>query len=91
MHMFGTSAALSAGAYGVLCSVAALALRLRSDLEHVIPQHLTPTWGAQGWLKFAIVAVVQGYAWAWLGHALIERNRPAAMKVGRCREEGDMS
>ncbi len=31
----------------------------------------------QDW-RFLPAALVCGYAWAWLGHAFIERNRPAS-------------
>ncbi len=31
-----------------------------------------------GWL--IAVAVVQGYAWAWVGHFVFEKNKPASFK-----------
>ena len=35
-------------------------------------------WGGQYWL--IAVAVIQGYAWAWVGHFGFEKNKPASFK-----------
>lgn len=32
---------------------------------------------ASGRYGFALLALVQGYAWAWVGHFFFEHNRPA--------------
>jgi hypothetical protein len=82
MHMIGTSGALSASVYAVLCTIAALASRLHRDLEPRLPMRLRPGWGAKEWLRLAFATIVQAYAWAWVGHGLLERNRPATFKVG---------
>lgn len=36
---------------------------------------LFAAWKALWWLL--PIALIQGYAWAWVGHFLIEKNRPA--------------
>ena len=33
-------------------------------------------WSGNGWL--APVAIVQGYAWAWVAHFFVEKNKPAS-------------
>jgi hypothetical protein len=33
---------------------------------------------ANAWL--AVLAIVQGYAWAWVGHFFFEHNKPASFK-----------
>ncbi len=35
-------------------------------------------WSGQYWL--IAVAVIQGYAWAWVGHFGFEKNKPASFK-----------
>lgn len=35
-------------------------------------------WSGQYWL--IAVAVIQGYAWAWIGHFVFEKNKPASFK-----------
>lgn len=81
MHLTGTSIALGAGLYSVLCAVVMLASHLRRDIDRYIPKSLRPSWDAKEWFRFAISAIVQGYAWAWMGHAVFEKNRPATFKV----------
>ena len=39
------------------------------------------------WLLF--VALVQGYAWAWVGHFFFEHNRPATFQYPRYSFIGD--
>ena len=36
-----------------------------------------------------LAGVVQGYAWAWVGHYFFERNRPATFKYPRWSFIGD--
>ncbi|PNS09737.1 DUF962 domain-containing protein [Solilutibacter silvestris] len=35
---------------------------------------------ASGRYWFLLLALVQGYAWAWIGHFFFEHNRPATFK-----------
>ena len=44
---------------------------------------LTHNW----WL--ILIGLVQGYAFAWIGHAFFERNRPATFKYPRLSFMGD--
>jgi hypothetical protein len=81
MHMIGTSTALGVGVYAILCAAAALAVRLHRDLGHSLPISLRPKFGAKEWLKLAIATTIHGYVWAWVGHAFLEKNRPATFKV----------
>ena len=43
---------------------------------------------AQWWLM--PLAVVQGYAWAWVGHFVFEKNRPATFKHPWWSYRGDL-
>ena len=81
MHMIGTSTALGAGVYAIFCAAATLAVRLHHDLERSLPISLRPKFGTKEWLKLAIAIIIHGYAWAWVGHAFLEKNRPATFKV----------
>ena len=39
---------------------------------------LLALWSGQYWL--IAIAVIQGYAWAWVGHFGFEKNKPASFK-----------
>lgn len=43
--------------------------------------------GRNGWL--VLLALVQGYAFAWVGHFFFERNKPATFRYPRLSFMGD--
>ncbi len=48
---------------------------------------LTALITLNGWLL--LLALVQGYAWAWVGHFFFEHNRPATFKYPWMSFRGD--
>ena len=42
-------------------------------------------WLVSGNLWFVLAAVLSGYAFAWIGHFAIEKNRPATFTYPLCR------
>lgn len=44
---------------------------------------------ASGKYWFLLLALVQGYAWAWVGHFFFERNRPATFTYPLLSFAGD--
>lgn len=44
---------------------------------------------ASGRYWFLLLALVQGYAWAWVGHFFFERNRPATFTYPLLSFAGD--
>lgn len=82
LHLLGTSIAVTCHTR-ILLSLAPylvrlLRLRVGPEVERLVRGLELSRAGAG---KLLLGAVVQGYAWAWVGH-LVERNKPATFKVG---------
>lgn len=53
---------------------------------------LAAKWGLdpRGFLRWLGYGLLQGYAFAWVGHFFVEKNRPATFKVSNERSGGDL-
>ncbi|KAI8646567.1 hypothetical protein BD408DRAFT_409883 [Parasitella parasitica] len=40
--------------------------------------------------KLLLIGIIQGYAWAWVGHFLFEKNKPATFRYPVWSFRGDM-
>jgi len=102
LHLIGTTIALLASSRAVVSLVPRIMIDIRKSLPSLSAK--TPTllrlidwvivrtreWRLDGSLKMVLGGIISAYAFAWIGHFFVEKNRPATFKYPIWSLRGDL-
>lgn len=81
LHLTGSSIAVAIYGRVILALVPRILDIVTND--KILVTRLAAKWGLEprGFLRWLGYGLLQGYAFAWVGHFFVEKNRPATFKV----------